>query len=164
MLYELLPKYKSAIVTKWVKLILDSYSTESSNFLSCEKNHFSNPVGSIISANAKGIFDEIIDGRNISKITLLLNDIVRIRAVQEFPPSEGVGFMMILKNVIKEELGPEINQEKIFDEFTELETVIDKIALIAFDLYMESREKVFQIRMNEVKYRLQKAVNNLASI
>ncbi len=43
-------------------------------------------------------------------------------------------------------------------KLSELEFVIDKTALIAFDLYMESREKVFQIRLNDAKYKLQKAV------
>ncbi len=69
-----------------------------------------------------------------------------------------------MKKVIKEELNEEINQEKILDEFAELEFVIDKTALIAFDLYMEAREKVFQIRMNEAKYKLHKAVNPVNDI
>ncbi len=164
MLCELLIKYKSSIVSKWIKLILDSYSTESSNFFNQEKNHFSNPVGSTISTNAASIFDEIIGNRNFQNITLLLTDIIKIRAIQDFSPSEAVGFIFPLKNIIREELNEEIKQEKIFDEFAELEFVIDKTALIAFDLFMESREKVFQIRMNDAKYKLQKTVNPVNDI
>jgi hypothetical protein len=157
MLYESLLKYKSSIVSKWIKLILDSYSTESSNFFNLEKNQFSNPVGSTISTNAASIFDEIVSSRNFKKITLLLTDIIKMRAIQDFSPSEAVGFIFLLKKVIREELSEEINQEKILGEFEELESEIDRVALIAFDLYMESREKVFQIRMNEARYKLQKA-------
>jgi len=164
MLYKLLIKYKSSIVNKWLKLILDSYSTESSKFFNREKNHFSNPVGSTITTNTAGIFDEIIGNRNFQNITLLLIDIIKIRAIQDFSPSEAVGFIFPLKNIIREKLNEEINQEKILDEFAELEFVIDKIALIAFDLFMESREKVFQIRMNEAKYKIQKAVNPVGNI
>ena len=142
MLYELLIKYKSSIVSKWIKLILASYSIESSKFFNMEKNQFSNPVGSTISTNAASIFDEIVGSRNFQNITLLLTDIIKIRAIQDFSPSEAVGIVFLLKKVIREELNEEINQEKIFDEFAELEFVIDKTALIAFDLYMESREKV----------------------
>ncbi|MEJ2506824.1 MAG: hypothetical protein P8Y81_11250 [Ignavibacteriaceae bacterium] len=36
-------------------------------------------------------------------------------------------------------------------EFSKLESTIDRIALIAFDLYMEAKEKVFKIRVNEIK-------------
>ena len=158
MLYELLVKNKSSIVSKWIKLIIDSYSIESSKFFNMEKNQFSNPVGNIISTNAASIFDEIIDSRDFEKISLLLTDIVKIRAIQDFSPSEAVGIVFLLKRVIREELSKEINQEKILDEITELEFVIDKTALIAFDLYMESREKVFQIRLNDEKYKFQKAV------
>ena len=78
MLYELLIKYKSSIVSKWIKLILDSYSTESSNFFNLEKNHFSNPVGSTISTNAESIFEEIVGSRNFQNITLLLTNIIKI--------------------------------------------------------------------------------------
>ena len=158
MLYELLVKYKSSIVSKWIKLILDSYSIESSKFFNLEKNQFSNPVGNIISTNAASIFDEIVGSKDFEKISLLLTDIIKIRAIQDFSPSEAVGIVFLLKKVIREELNKEINQEKILDEITELEFVIDKTALIAFDLYMESREKVFQIRLNDEKYKFQKAV------
>ena len=158
MLYELLVKYKSSIVSKWIKLILDSYSIESSKFFNLEKNQFSNPVGNIISTNAASIFDEIVGSRDFEKISLLLTDIIKIRAIQDFSPSEAVGIVFLLKKVIREELNKEINQEKILDEITELEFVIDKTALIAFDLYMESREKVFQIHLNDARYKLQKAV------
>jgi hypothetical protein len=159
MLYELLVKNKSSIVSKWIKLILDSYSIESSKFFNMEKNRFSNPVGNIISTNAASIFNEIVGNRDFEKISLLLTDIIKIRAIQDFSPSEAVGIVFLLKKVIREKLNEEINQEKIFDEFAELEFVIDKTALIAFDLYMESREKVFQIRMNDARYKLDKAVN-----
>jgi hypothetical protein len=156
MLCELLLKYKSSIVSKWIKKILDSYSTESSSFFSNEKNQFSNPVGNIISKNGTSIFNEIAGSRNFDNITLLLTDFMKIRAVQNFSPSEAVGFVFYLKKVIREELDHEISQQAILDELVELESVIDKTALIAFDLYMQSREKVFQIRMNEANYKLQK--------
>ena len=164
MLYELLIKYKSSIVSKWIKLIIDSYSIESSKFFNMEKNQFSNPVGSTISTNAASIFDEIVGSKDFEKVTLLLTDIIKMRAIQDFSPSEAVGIVFLLKKVIREELNEEINQEKIFDEFAELEFVIDKTALIAFDLYMESREKVFQIRMNEARFKIQNAVNPVTDI
>ncbi|MBT8386632.1 MAG: RsbRD N-terminal domain-containing protein [Ignavibacteria bacterium] len=162
--YKSLLKYNSSIVNKWIKLILDSYSTESSNFFNLEKNQFSNPVGNNISNNAASIFDEIVGSRDFDKITLLLTDIIKMRAIQDFSPSEAVGFIFPLKKIIREEFNKEINQQKLFDEIAELETVIDRVALIAFDLYMEAREKVFQIRMNEARFKIQKAVNQVTDI
>jgi hypothetical protein len=164
MLCELLLKKKSSIVSKWIKLILDSYSIESSKFLNQEKNQFSNPVGNTISANSEGIFDEIVGSRDFEKIALQLTDLIKIRAIQNFSPSEAVGFVFILKRIIREELGKQITQEKFLDEIIEIESVIDKTALVAFDLYMQSREKVFQIRMSEAKYKLQKAGNQVGDI
>ena len=164
MLYELLLKNKSSIVSKWIKKILDSYSIESSNFFGREKNQFSNPVGSTISNTAASIFEEIVGSRDFENITLLLTDFIKMRAVQNFSPSEAVGFVFYLKKIIREELSGEINQEKIVDEMVELEFIIDKTALIAFDLYMQSREKIFQIRMSEARYKLQKVGNPAGNI
>jgi len=164
MLCELLLKNKSSIVSKWIKLILDSYSIESSKFFNQEKNQFSNPVGSTISSNAESIFDEICGGRDFEKITLLLTDFIKIRAIQDFSPSEAVGFVFLLKEVIRKELSKELNQEIMLDEMVKLEFVIDKTALIAFDLYMQSREKIFQIRMSEARYKLQKVGNPAGNI
>jgi len=124
-----------------------------------EKNQFSNPVGSTISTNVEKIFNEIVGDKDFEKTTLLLTDIIKMRAIQDFSPSEAVGFIFLLKKVIREELNEEINQEKILGEFAELEFEIDRVALIAFDLFMESREKVFQISMKETKYKLQKAMD-----
>jgi hypothetical protein len=164
MLCELLQKNKSSIVSKWIKQILDSYSIESSKFFNQEKNQFSNPVGNTISTNATSIFDEICGGRDFERITLLLTDFIKIRAIQDFSPSEAVSFVFYLKKVIREELSKDIIKEKILDEMVELEFVIDKTALIAFDLYMQSREKVFQIRMSEANYKIQKAGNPIGNI
>jgi len=164
MLCELLFKYKSSIISKWIKLILDSYSTESSKFFNLEKNHFSNPVGSTISTNATSIYDEIVGSRDFEKITLFLTDIIKIRAIQDFSPSEATRFIFLLKKVIREELNEEFNQEKLLAEFVELESDIDRVALIAFDLFMESREKVFQIRMNEARAKFQNAINPVTDI
>lgn len=161
MLYELLLKYRTPIVSKWIVKILDSYSSESSKFLNREKNQFSNPVGSIISSNAESIYDEIISNSDFEKIKLQFTDIIKIRAVQDFPPSEAVNFVFYLKDIIRNELKEELTLEKVFDQFVELEAVIDKTALVAFDLYMEAREKIFQIRMNEARYNLQKVKNSV---
>ena len=80
-----------------------------------------------------------------------MNDIIKIRAIQNFSPSSAIGFVFSLKKVIRDELGAELLEKKNVAEFSKLESTIDRIALIAFDLYMEAKEKVFKIRVNEIK-------------
>ena len=151
MLKDVLFNKKSSIVDIWIQLIVETYPSRTSGFLKSQKDRFSNPVGFTISSTAECIYDEIINGSDFGKIKLLLNDIIKIRAIQNFSPSSAIGFIFSLKKVIRDELGAELSEKKNVDEFSKLESAIDRIALIAFDLYMEAREKVFKIRVNEIK-------------
>jgi hypothetical protein len=158
MINELLNKKKFAIVGNWVESILNSYPAEAGNFLKLKKNQFSNPIGHIITTNADKIFDELINGRDFGKIKLLLDEIIKLRAVQSFSPSQAVYFLLYLKNAIRDELKAELVEKTISDELSNFELLIDQMILLGFDLYMESREKIFKIRVNEIKSRSFKAV------
>jgi len=159
MINELLNKKKSAIVRNWIELILDSYPAEAANFLKLKKNQFSNPIGYTITTNAEKIFDELINKRDFGNIKSLLDEIIKIRAVQSFFPSQAVGFLLDLKKVIRDELKVELAEKIVSDELTNFELIIDQVMLIGFDLYMESREKIFKIRVNEIRSKSFKAID-----
>lgn len=151
MIKELILSKKDVIVGNWIQSIIDTYPAETSGFLREQKNQFSNPVGHIISQTAENIFEAIIHGNHNLEIKILLNDIIKVRAVQNFSPSMAAGFIFSLRDIIRNELQTEIKDEKLFNEFWEIEIKIEKAALIAFDLFMEAREKIFELRINEIK-------------
>jgi hypothetical protein len=157
MLKELLNQKKSTIVHNWIELIFNSYPAEAVNFLQSKKNQFSNPIGYTITANAEKILNELINDCDLEKIKLSLDEIIKIRAVQSFSPSQAVYFLLDLKKAIRDELKTELAEKTISDELLKIEFLIDQIVLIGFDLYMESREKVFNIRVNEIKSKSFKA-------
>lgn len=154
MLKDLLITRKSSIVDNWIQLIVETYPPQTSNFLKSQKDRFSNPVGYTISANTEKIFEEIINGRDIERIKTYLTDIIKIRAVQDFSPSQAIGFIFSLKKVIYKELEEEVINKKILKELENIESYINEIALIAFDIYMEAREKLFKVRVNEIKSQI----------
>lgn len=151
MIKELILSKKDVIVGNWIQSIIDTYPAETSGFLREQKNQFSNPVGHIISQTAENIFEAIIHGNQNLEIKILLNDIIKVRAVQNFSPSMAAGFIFSLRDIIRNELQAEIRDEKLFNEFWEIENKIEKAALIAFDLFMEAREKIFELRIKEIK-------------
>jgi hypothetical protein len=157
MLREILNKKKSLIVHNWTELIFNSYPAEAVNFLSSKKNQFSNPIGYTVTTNAEKIFDELINDCDFERIKLLLDDIIKIRAVQNFPPSQAVYFLLDLKKAIRDECKTELLDKSVSDELSNFELLIDKLLIIGFELYMEAREKVFKIRVNEIKSRSIKA-------
>lgn len=154
MLKDLLFSKKSSIVDNWIQLIVETYPSKTSSFLKSQKDRFSNPVGYTISTSAEKIFEEIISGRNTEHIKSHLNDLIKIRAVQDFSPSNATGFIFSLKQIIRKELELENFEGKILKDINDIESYIDNVALIAFDLYMDAREKLFRIRLNEIKSRL----------
>ena len=124
-----------------------------------KKNQFGNPIGHTITTNAEKIFNELINERDFENIKSLLDEIIKIRAVQSFSPSQAVGFILDLKKAIRDDLKIELGEKNISDELLKFELLIDQVVLLGFDLYMESREKVFKIRVNEIRSKSFKAID-----
>jgi len=144
-----LVKKKSAILKKWLQLILDSYPDATSKFLKQEKDRFANPAGYTISEEIDAIYEELLQETNSEKLTACLDNIIRIRAVQDFPPSEATAFIFLLKKAIREELANDVTERQDFEELMNFESRIDSAAMLVLDIYVQCREKIHQIRVKE---------------
>lgn len=136
---------------RWFQLILGTYPADTSRFLKQEKDRFANPVGYTISREIEMLYDELLQEMNPDKVAACLDNIIRIRVVQDFSPSQTIAFIFLLKKAIREELASEIAENRVLEELLKFESKIDKLVLLAFDIYMKCREKVFEIRVSEVK-------------
>ncbi len=166
-LKALLSEKKAAIVKKWFDLIIDNYPADASNFLKKQKNRFSNPVGHTISQGIDGLFDEILHGIDSEKLFPFLNDIIKIKAVQDFSPSKAISFVFFLKQAIREEMGSEIKKKQMSDELRLFEEQIDELALLSFDIYMKCRERIYEIKADEARrmmFRLLQKANLVCEI
>ena len=152
----------TSILKKWSELILETYPADTARFLKDERDRFVNPVGYVISHEIKTIYDELLHGMDPQRLTGSLNEIIRIRSVQDFSPSQAVGAVFLLKLAVREELNGEIAGERGWGELLDFESRVDKLALLAFDIYMQCREKVSQIRVNEVASQRDMALRILA--
>jgi hypothetical protein len=47
------------------------------------------------------------------------------------------------------------------EELSALETRIDRLALLAFDCYMKCREKIYEIRLGELRRRAKEGVGGI---
>lgn len=150
-LQDLLEKNKSSIVKKWAGSLVESYPEDSRRFLKKEKNRFSNPVGQTIFQGIDDLFDEIVKGEEEEKISSSLEGIIKIRAVQELTPSQAVAFILQLKHIIREKLVEDITTNGLPDEFRAFEQKIDDLMLLAFDIYSTCRQKIYELRVNDVK-------------
>ncbi|HET6513607.1 MAG TPA: RsbRD N-terminal domain-containing protein [Thermodesulfovibrionales bacterium] len=151
-LEKFLSERRSAIVAKWFEKTIEVFPQDTSPFLRNRESRFRNPLGHTLSKGIEGLFDELLSGGgDHEKLSSILDTIIRINAVQEIPPSQAVAFIFSLKNVIREDLKKEIREERLYDELSAFESGIDAMALLSFDLYMKCREKIYDLRVKELK-------------
>jgi len=150
-LEKVLSQKSSLIQKKWVDQILETYPTDTRRFIKAQKDQFANPVGFTLSEGIGALFKAILQGTESEKAAPILDGIIRIRSVQEFSPSQAVGFIFPLKKILRAELKTEIRENQLYDDLHELESRIDDLALIAFDIFIMCREKIYEIRAREAK-------------
>ena len=150
-LKNLLTKHKATILERWYHLILETYPANTATMMRKDKNQFTNPVGSTLSREIEVLFKNLCEGSQDEKCQASLDSILKIRSVQDFSPSKAVGFIFLLKRAIGETLKNEVCKESVMDEWLEFQTRIDDLALQAFDIYMDCREKICEIRVNQAR-------------
>ena len=142
---EALTAKRRAIVDEWLARTLEAYPEHTASFLARGEDPFSNPVGHAFKEAFPVLVDELLGGMDLARIAPLLDQVVKIRAVQDFTPSQAVAFVFLLKKVIREELKS--------DGLAAVEDRIDEMALLAFDLYLKCRERIYAIKVNDARRR-----------
>ena len=160
-LYSLLSERILRIQKSWFDILSHSYPDQTAKFLVSKTDRFANPVGHVFRKNSEAILDHLLKRSKASVFRPLLEEIVRIRAVQEFTPSQATGFIFLLKTAIRKELKNSLSDPDLFCQLLEFESKIDGLALIAFDCYLECREKVYEIRATELRGRTRKFMERL---
>jgi hypothetical protein len=147
----LLSEKKQEISKTWFDLIVETYPQDTANFLKTQKNRFGNPVGYTISEGIEVVLEELSVGLEVERVSPFLDNIIRIRAIQDFTPSQAISFIFLLKKVLRKELAKEIREQQLFEELLMIESKIDELANISFDIYMTCREKIYRLKANELR-------------
>jgi len=150
---KLLAQHKTEIVKQWFEIAIKSYKTDVAQFLKTQTDQFANPVGSALSQNLEPLFDELCGQMNAETLSATIDPVVRIRAVQNFAPSQAVAFIFSLKRVTRTVLKKELNSDKLLRELYDFDLKIDVLGLIAFDAFMACREKIYDLKANEMRNR-----------
>jgi RsbT co-antagonist protein rsbRD N-terminal domain len=126
---------------RWLALTFETYPPATRRFLLAEKDPFRNPIGAALREGIPRLAEELGGGMNGEAVAQALEGIVRIRAVQDFSARQAVEFLFLAKQALRETL-PGGAQAA-------LESRVDEMALIAFDLYVRCREQIFEARLGE---------------
>ncbi len=143
---------RSEVVSKWKGLLLDTYPEDTQRFLLKEKDHFANPVGSILFSELENLYDLIARGAREEELLEPLDRMIRIRAVQDFKPSEAVGFILGLKGIVRSVfVKPGVPDPELEELLGVFESQMERLVLLAFDVYWECKRHLQDLRIKEIK-------------
>ena len=147
---QLLVEKESAIVKKWIDHLLGAFPAGGQHFLKKQGDRFANPLGANFSEGLTALYRALRSAEPVD-VTPVLEQLMKLRAVQsEQSPSESLALMFVLKRIVRDECRKEWSAD-LESEWSALADRLDRMALQAFDLYMASRERLFQVRIKELK-------------
>lgn len=129
-----------------------TYPLETSGFLRTKTDPFTNPVAHMTKQAANILFDAITEEEvDPAETKKALERFIRLRAVQKFNPSQNLSVIYIMKPVLRQMVLAEILENGQLDDYLLMESRLDTLALLAFDMYMEARETLAESRIKEIR-------------
>ena len=116
-LEKILKKNKTAITKQWFNLAAQTYAIDTAQFLKSKTDPFANPVGNAMMTGLDGILEQLIHAMDPKVLHSHLDSIIRIRAVQDFTPSQATAYILSLKKVIRGHLSKELQDSRQAAEF-----------------------------------------------
>ena len=150
-LVQKLSEKKEELAEKWYDLVLGSYPKETQEVWRSNDDRFTNPVGVTIKKITRELVDLILEWRSADDLANSLDELIKIRTVQDFAPSKALSFVFLFKKLLRDEFMEELKSEGKLDELLAFEARIDNLGLIAFDIYTKNRDLIAQMRIEEVK-------------
>lgn len=160
MLQNFLKQNKEVILKDWIDQTINTYNPEMIRFLKKEKNQFSNPVRNTIITSLEKIYDSLLTGEGVDD-DRGLEEIIKVRAVQDFSPSDALAFIFDLKTIIRTKYSESDQNSESMDEFYNIDNRFDLLFKKAFDLYNDCRMKIQDIKISEIKSRSERAFERL---
>lgn len=141
--------HREKIVNKWVEYTLSTYL--SSGFFIKENNKFANPVGGNVREALGKLFLLLSKGADPKEFLPPLEQFISIRAVQEFTPSQAVAPLNAVKHITREVFAADKERSQLVNELYDFEFAVDLAVLAAFDVYMQCRERLYRVRIDEIR-------------
>jgi len=157
-LEQLLNKHREQILTSWFNALAGSYPQHTTQFLKSNPDPFANPVGAIARQSLGHIFQELLADGDEKALAAALDPLIRVRAVQTlFTPSQATAFVLELKPILRHCLSDAGRGGPLDKELQAFDQRIDRLLLIAFDVFSACRETIYQIKASQEKSRFYRA-------
>ena len=148
-LAEAFRNYRKKIVGQWVDYTLSTY--KSSRFFRQEGDKFANPIGGVTKEALDELFLLLAKNADPETFVKPIEKIVRLRAIQDFAPSQAVSPFHAVKHITRDILAKDKERCHLINELYDFEFAVDMAVLAAFDIYLDSRERLYRVRLEEVQ-------------
>ena len=132
----------------WYDTTMQSYFPDSDEEFR-RNTGFANPVGQAFQEAMATILDGLAAGTNVADFTAPLDRIVRVLAVQGLPAGVAIRFLFVLRNLLEK------NAELAVGEKKQWLARLDELAELSVEIWCECRETLSQLRINELRSRIQ---------
>ena len=141
-------KQQGALLKAWYDTTMQSYFPDSDEAFR-RNTGFANPVGQAFQEAMATILDGLAAGTNVADFTAPLDRIVRVLAVQGLPAGVAIRFLFVLRNLLEK------NAELAVGEKKQWLARLDELAELSVEIWCECRETLSQLRINELRSRIQ---------
>jgi len=141
-------KVRTALLKAWYDTTLQSYFPASDETFR-HNTGFANPVGQVFQESMATILDGLVARSDVADFTAPLDRIVRVLAVQGLPAGVAIRFLSVLRNLLEK------NAELAVDEKKQWLARLDEIAELSVEIWCECRETLSQLRISELRNRIQ---------
>jgi hypothetical protein len=149
----LVSEKKEIILQRWLDRVLAAYPADMQRFFRENKSPYSNPIGFTLRQGMEGIIGQVLQPLSDEDARTILEPVMKIRAVENLPPSRGVDFILPLREVLSEIVREENRKDFLGQEWLDLNSRISRLALLGMNLYSECRQKVNQLSIKERRKR-----------
>ncbi len=148
---DILSSKKTSILNRWYESVAADSPIGVSGSADCLGKRKDNPAGETLYNGLKDLYEEFTGKADAVRLNTFMDNIIRVRAIQGMPPSKAVSFMFSLKRLIREEAADSTLDRQAFEELYSLEARIDELINVSFDVYVKCREKLYELKANEMK-------------
>jgi hypothetical protein len=140
------------VAERWLARTIGSYPAPTRLPLFSEADPFRNPIGHALKENLRILAREVLGEMERRAVEPAIDQLMRLRAVQDFNASDALQFISDLKDAIAEVLGTVPAQ---------LEDRIEELAWMAKENYSTCRDQIAALRVKERRFRAQHEAREL---
>ncbi len=157
-LQDLLHQCRDEIIREWMARIAAADPDPSSRLLANPQDRFLNPIRHAYEQALPAIYDELVGTMDRARMREALEEVMRVRALQDLSATDATSFMLLLKDVLRDALHHESDIPTAWDTWrATVGQRVDDAMMVAFDVYVSCRDKIQELRAAEARRAAQMA-------